>query len=234
MCGRFTLYTEFLKLIERFEVEFFLGEISQSYAPRYNIAPTQRILAVTEEGGKRILRTFRWGLIPFWAKEASMGNSFINARIESVLTKNSFKQSFVKRRCLILADGFYEWKREGRRKIPYYFFLPSREPFAMAGLWDRWQAPSGEEIFSCTIITREAAEEIRPIHDRMPLILPKGEEETWLDPASHALTPSQLQARFASLRTLPLQAHPVSTLVNSPQNESPQCIIPSDSQGSLF
>lgn len=231
MCGRYTLYTEFLKLIERFEIDWVPDQIGEDYKPRYNIAPTQKILAVTEEEGRRVIRAYHWGLIPSWAKDPSIGHSLINARIESVLTKNSFKQSFQRRRCLILADGFYEWKRaEGKR--PYYLTLPNREPFAMAGLWDRWQSPTGDLILSCTILTKNASEEIRPIHDRMPLILTKEEEEKWLSPISSS--PEAFHQHFADLPSPPMEATPVSTIVNSPKNDSPLCISSTYEQGSLF
>lgn len=231
MCGRYTLYTEFLKLIERFEIEAPPKELSGLYQPRYNIAPTQRVLAVQKQDGRRRLGLYRWGLIPFWAKEASIGTQQINARIESAAEKGSFKHSFLKRRCLILADGFYEWKKEGKEKIPYYFFAPDKQPFAMAGLWDRWISPEGEAVFSCTILTREAAGEVRSVHDRMPVILPREEEEGWL--SAWTDSPEEMTSRYASL-SFPLTATRVSRLVNAPANDSPRCVQPENEQGSLF
>ncbi|RME56459.1 MAG: SOS response-associated peptidase, partial [Deltaproteobacteria bacterium] len=179
MCGRFILTCP----LSEIEAHFDFDEIAASWEPRYNIAPSQPVLAIVqEEDGQRRLRTFRWGLIPAWAKDERIGNRLINARAESVGEKPSFRAAFRSRRCLILGNGFYEWKKAGTRKIPFLIQLASKEPFAMAGLWERWRAPDGEEVRSCTILTTDANEAIAPIHPRMPVILPRSAHGTWLDP----------------------------------------------------
>src|SRR3954447_18100484 len=187
MCGRFTLRTPLTVLAEQFLFE--LGELpaETQVSPRYNVAPTQTVAAVrADSSGKRQLALLRWGLIPSWAKDAKIASSLINARSETLAEKPAFRTALARRRCLILADGFYEWKKEGKQKLPYYFQLAGGQPLAFAGLWDRWRGPeaSGEEaVESCTIVTTTANELCGEFHDRMPVILRPTDYEVWLDPA---------------------------------------------------
>jgi putative SOS response-associated peptidase YedK len=178
MCGRFTLATNLGAIAKRFGVARFLD----GGAPRYNIAPTQPVIVVNDDGTRRLTQ-MQWGLIPSWAKDPAIGNRMINARAETVATKPAFRVALRKRRCLIPADGFYEWQPVGRRKQPVYITLKTREPFSFAGLWETWTAPDGQEVKSCTIITTDANALLKPIHDRMPVILTREAEGVWLNPA---------------------------------------------------
>lgn len=172
------------------------------------------------------LRLMRWGLVPAWAKEASIGHRMINARAETVAEKPSFRRAFESRRCLAPADGFYEWRKlEGSRaKIPMRFVLKSREPFAFAGLWDIWRKPDSGELRSFTIITTAANELLRPIHDRMPVILRPEDEEKWLDPGLS--DPNRLSSFLKTYPAEEMEAYEVSTRVNSPKNDDPACLTP--------
>lgn len=219
MCGRYTLASQLSFLEERFEFE--AGELAHS--PQYNIAPTQEVLVVTNDRDRQG-EFMRWGLIPSWAKDASMGNRMVNARAETVGERPSFRVALRKRRCLVLADGFYEWRRQVNRRIPMRIVLKSREPFAFAGLWEQWKAPSGQFIRSCTIITTTANALMEPIHDRMPVILPKEAESIWLD--SSIEDPGVLATLLGPYPAEEMDAYPVSTLVNSPRNSGPDCIEP--------
>jgi putative SOS response-associated peptidase YedK len=165
MCGRYTLRISVDSLVEAFEIE----EYPPSLNPSYNIAPTQEVAAVVEEDEKRKLEMLRWGLIPSWAKDPAIGNKMINARAETVSEKPSFRKAFKVRRCLILADGFYEWQKTDNGKQPYHIKMQDDSPFAFAGLWETWK--NGEEIRSCTIITTDANDLMGEIHHRMPVIL---------------------------------------------------------------
>jgi putative SOS response-associated peptidase YedK len=177
MCGRYVRYTPVLELITRFGAERLSPNLPES---SYNIAPTHEIVIINSEGVKQIVPA-RWGLVPSWAKEPSIGNRMINARAETITKKPAFRHAFTKQRCLVPANGFYEWKTEGKRKIPMYFTVGSKEVFAFAGLYNVWTSPSGETLYTCTIITTEANEVVRPYHDRMPVILPRDKEGLWLD-----------------------------------------------------
>jgi putative SOS response-associated peptidase YedK len=201
----------------RFGVARFLEEVG----PRYNIAPTQTVIVVADDG-TRHLTQMRWGLIPSWAKDPAIGNRMINARAETVATKPAFRVALRKRRCLIPADGFYEWHPIGRRKQPIYISLKSREPFSFAGLWEAWTAPDGQEIKTCTIITCEANEVLKPIHDRMPVILTPEAETVWLDPTIQ--DPERLLPLLVPYPADEIEAYPVSTTVNNPAHDIPQCI----------
>ncbi len=181
MCGRFVLAANLTTVAQRLGVPKPTAE-SAAWIPHFNIAPTKAVIVVGDDG-TRYLTGMRWGLIPSWAKDPSIGNQMFNARAETVATKPAFRAALRKRRCLVIADGFYEWQQGGRGKQPVYIVLKSREPFGFAGLWDNWTSPDGEEIKSCTIITTEANELLKPIHDRMPVILNRNEEAIWLDPA---------------------------------------------------
>ncbi len=164
-----------------------------------------------------------WGLIPSWAKDPSIGNKMINARAETLLEKPSFKRLVGKRRCLVLTDGFYEWRKEGKRKVPMRMLLKTRELFAFAGLWDRWKKPDGNEFQSFTIITIDANDLLRPIHDRMPVILGRDGEEKWLNP--DLKDPSELLPLLKPYPSELMEAYDVSPLVNSPRNDRPECIL---------
>ena len=231
MCGRFTLIAwdeveqRFLPagsgmsvIRERF------SESGANPAPRYNIAPTQRILTITNDGQSKIPQPMRWGLIPSWAKDTSVGSRMINARAETLAERPSFRAAFRRRRCLVVADSFYEWKRRGRARTPMRISLKSGQLFAFAGLWESWTSPGGHRILSCAIITTAANHFIAPIHDRMPVILPPDAESAWLDPnLQDTATLSILLTPYPSdLMT----AYEVSSLVNSPANDVPECITP--------
>ena len=221
MCGRFTLRTSPREVAELFEVP---GPVQLTL--RYNIAPTQSIAAVRQsEAGVRELATLRWGLIPSWAKDASLGGSLCNARAEGISTKPAFRSAFKKRRCLIPADGFYEWQKldaSGRKKQPYYITL-EEGLFAFAGLWEFWKSPDGG-VESCTLITTEPNELMTPIHDRMPVILPRAAWPLWLDPAVQE--PDVLTGLLQPYPAERMRVTPVSTLVNSARNEHPDCLRP--------
>lgn len=216
MCGRYTLITDMNKIAEHFGVEPI-----PAATPRYNIAPTQDIVAILKNGDAH-LSTLRWGLIPAWAKDESIGSRMINARAETLAEKPSFKSLLRGKRCMIVADGFYEWKAEGKSKVPMYISLQDNQPFAFAGLWDLWKAPDGRQIQSCTIITTEPNELMASIHNRMPAILRPGAYEDWLNPQlrdEHVLT-HWLQPYPADL----MKARPVSRLVNNPKNDSAELL----------
>jgi putative SOS response-associated peptidase YedK len=176
MCGRFALVSEAAAIAETFA----LRDSSYDFKPDWNITPGQHIGAVIHREGRNSLVSFLWGLIPSWAKDPSIGNKLINARAETIDVKPSFRNAFSKRRCLIVADGFYEWKKDGTKKVPLYFHLKSKEPFGLAGLYETWTSPDKKEIRSCAIITTEANKLIAPIHDRMPVIVPKKHEQVWI------------------------------------------------------
>jgi len=176
MCGRFVLISDLSIISEYFNIQ----EASASFTPNWNVSPGQHIPAVIRQGDKNILASFLWGLIPFWAKDPSVGAKLINARAETVNEKPSFKNAFQKRRCLIIADGFYEWKKDGNKKIPYYVYLKSEKPCGFAGLYESWISPEKKQVDTCTIITTAANEVVHPIHGRMPVIIPKEQEEIWL------------------------------------------------------
>jgi len=219
MCGRFTLTTDSKKLSEAF-TEF---EIPEDLVPRYNVAPSQPV-AVVANNGQHKLEFFQWGLIPAWAKDPGIGNRMINARAETLAEKPSFKNAYRRRRCLVLADGFYEWKKEAhtKTKTPMYVRLVSGKPFAFAGLWEYWHNGDGSEILSCTIITTNPNELMAEIHNRMPVILAPEAYERWLDPAERH--PEQLGDLLKPYPTAQMTAYPVSRVVNSPRNDSPDCI----------
>lgn len=219
MCGRFTLSQPTDAIASAFN----LPEIP-SLEPRYNIAPTQSIPAIllTPEQNERQLQMLHWGLIPAWAKDASISAKLINARSETASDKPSFKSALKRRRCLIIADGFYEWQRQDGKKQPYYFRLESGQPFAFAGLWENWRSPDGEAIASCTILTTEANDLLRPIHDRMPVILDAKDYDTWLD--LEIQQPELVQPLLHPYPANLMSSYAVSTKVNNPKNNTPECI----------
>lgn len=221
MCGRFTLRTPAAQVARQ------LGLLeAPQYALRYNIAPTQPVGVVRGgSGGTRQWAAMRWGLVPSWAKDLAIGNRMINARAETVAEKPAFRSAFRRRRCLVVADGFYEWRRAGSKKLPYYIQLPDGEPFAFAGLWERWTG-AGEPVESCTIITTSANETMAALHDRMPVILSASDYDVWLDSELTEPAPlRQLLLPFADELTLT----PVSTWVNNPRHEGPECLAPDES-----
>ena len=220
MCGRYSLKADISQLALRFE--FAADDVV--HEPAYNIAPTQQVLTVTNDG-ERKAEYMRWGLIPSWAKDAKIGYRMINARGETVAEKPSFRTALRKRRCLILADGFYEWQKlGGKQKRPMRVTLKSNEPFAFAGLWETWKDPEGELVNSCTIITTSANELLSPIHDRMPVILPQEQESFWLDKAID--NPVALTSAIAPYPDSELEAFEVSPLVNNTRNKGPEVMVP--------
>jgi putative SOS response-associated peptidase YedK len=218
MCGRYNLFTELKLIAERFEI-FHTEQLE--LLPRYNIAPSQDVLAITSEEGQNSASLFRWGLIPSWAKDPKIGYKMINARSESILEKPTFKRLIKRNRCLIPADGFYEWKLEGKQKQPYHIQLKSKEPFAFAGLYDEW-LHEGKTTFTCTIITTDANEMMRDIHQRMPVILTREMEKEWL---SHDnLGDSQVRELLTQYDSSEMLAYPISTIVNNARNEGAEII----------
>jgi putative SOS response-associated peptidase YedK len=216
MCGRYTLRTAPEQLGLPFGIEHV-----PAITPRFNIAPTQDILTVRDAGDGPAAAMMRWGLIPSWAKDASIGSKMINARADTVAEKPAFRTALKRRRCLIVADGFYEWQKlDAKRKQPWYFTLPEDEPFAFAGLWECWKSPNGP-LETATIITTTANDVLAPMHYRMPVILPPETYARWLDPLADG---------GASIQNLlrpydgPMEARPVSTQVNSPRNEGPALV----------
>lgn len=221
MCGRFSLGVSAATLAAQFD----LGD-RPDWSPRYNLAPTQDTLTVLRRSpeGRRECRRMRWGLIPAWAKDPAIGSKLINARAETVANKPAFRQALRKRRSLVLADAFYEWEAQGRRKQPWCIRRKDGAPFAFAGLWDRWHDPKGRDVESCTILTTTANALIRPFHHRMPVILLPENYDPWLDVA--AADSDRILAFLQPAATEEFTAYPVSPLVNNPANDSPRCIEP--------
>lgn len=217
MCGRFTLRSKASDVAKAFSL------LDVPELPlRYNIAPTQAVPIVRlGDDGNRSLALAHWGLIPSWADDPAIGNRMINARADTVATKPSFRTAFKKRRCLLVADGFYEWQKTDGKKQPYYIRLKDGAPFGFAGLWERWER-DGKAIESCAIITTDANELMEPIHNRMPVIISPDAYEVWLDPA--AQEPERLQRLLSPYPAAELTAYPVSTVVNNPRNEQASCI----------
>ncbi|BAY77695.1 hypothetical protein NIES25_41630 [Nostoc linckia NIES-25] len=221
MCGRFTLNQSVEALAKVFDVQ----ELPD-LAAEYNIAPTQKVASVLQnpESKKREFQQLHWGLIPSWAKDPGIGAKTINARAETVAEKPAFRSAFKNRRCLVLADGFYEWQRQQGKKQPFYFRLQDGQLFAFAGLWERWHSPTNEEIISCTILTTAANELLQPIHERMPVILDPQDYDLWLD--SQVQTPQTLQQLLRPYPAQAMTAYAVSTLVNNSRHNSRECIMP--------
>jgi putative SOS response-associated peptidase YedK len=218
MCGRFTLKTNPRKLAE----EFLLGE-TPVWEPRFNIAPTQDVAAVrlSAPGGKREFVRLRWGLVPAWATDVSIGNRMINGQAETATEKPAFRSAIKARRCLVLADGFYEWAKVPGGKQPYYFQMRDGRSFAFAGLWERWEK-GGEPLETCTLLTTSANKVVGQFHERMPLILEPADYDLWLDTSQKSA--QSIQPLLRPLRDDALEAYPVSRLVNSPTNEDPRCV----------
>jgi len=221
MCGRFTLTADPKTITEAFSGV----TVPEQLSPRYNVAPSQPIAVIANNAPDRV-EFFQWGLIPSWAKDPAIGNKMINARGETLGEKPSFKAPYKRRRCLVLSDGFYEWRKQpgSKTKTPMYIKLQSGEPFAFAGLWEAWSSPEGDRLLSCTIITTSPNELMADIHNRMPVILPPEAYDRWLDPAERK--PADLNDLLKPYPADPMTAYAVSTLVNNPRNDSPACIEP--------
>ena len=244
MCGRFVSSSPPDELAKYFDVDLVSEQVLE---PSYNVAPTDDIYVITARGGARRLDAFHWGLIPFWADDVSVGNKMINARAEGIAEKGAYKRAFRKRRCLIPADGFYEWKKVPgqKKKQPYFIHRADGEPFAFAGLWELWRPPDKrderdtEPLRSCTIITGAPNEVIADIHDRMPVILPPSAWDRWLDPEYDDV--DALEGLLVPAPARILELHPVSTLVSNVRENGPALIEEADpgsaaeaSQGSLL
>jgi len=224
MCGRFTLHHSADELAARFDAQPTLPDIE----PRYNIAPSQPLAAVIQAtpDGPRQIEALHWGLIPFWAKDPAIGNRMINARAETLAEKPAFRHALTRRRCLIPADGFYEWRKEGGKSQPFHIRISTGDLFAFAGLWETWKRPDdGQTLRSCTIITVPANPLMAPIHDRMPAILRPHDEARWLDTA-HLRDPNDLLDLLGPYEDDVMEAYAVSKLVNAPVNDDPACIEP--------
>lgn len=220
MCGRFAQFTPLSELMEEFEIDQNLSDA----APSYNISPGQEISVIVIDNGKKIVK-MKWGLIPSWSKDMIGAYKMINARAETITEKPSFRTSFKKRRCLILADGFYEWRTDGKEKIPVYVRLKNGEPFALAGVYDFWKSPQGKIIGSCAIITTEANDVFRSVHNRMPVSIRKKDRELWFDfTQDEQMILPFLEAPAAD----EIEFHEVSRDVNSPAINNPDLIKPSN------
>jgi putative SOS response-associated peptidase YedK len=225
MCGRFVRKST----ITVIEDEFDIYEVQWASEPSYNIAPSQDVACVIGNGGNRLVK-FRWGLVPFWAKDPSIGYKMINARAETLAQKRSFARSFKKRRCLVVADGFYEWRKlaEGKRKVPMYVHLRKERPFGFAGLYENWKAKDGTILQTCTIITTRPNELLMPIHNRMPAIIAAGKRNIWLD--KEVQDPEMLMPLLTPYDSGEMDAYEVSKKVNSPTYNEPDCIKPASNE----
>ena len=217
MCGRFTLRSSPRAVAEAF------GLPDAPLFPRYNIAPTQSVAAIQWQDGARHLNFLRWGLVPFWAKDVSIGSRMINARADTVAEKPAYRAAFKKRRCLILADGFYEWDQESKPKQPYYIRMKDERSFAIAGLYEHWDKGL-EPVNSCAMITTDANSVLSGFHDRMPVILAPDDYDLWLDPEFEGK--EKLLSLLRPFDPDEMTAYPVSTVVNNARNESPDCVQP--------
>lgn len=219
MCGRFALFATSEELARHFGLA---EAVAEALPPHYNVTPGQAVAVVRERDGVRRLDFLKWGLVPFWAKDASIGQRLINARLDSVASKPSFREAFTRRRCLIAASGFYEWGEavQGRRRP---FFVRGRgEPLlAFAGLWERWRAPDGRTLETCVIVTTDANSTLAPIHERMPVLVAREDQARWLDPCTSAAEAAEIAARAPQLDTWP-----VSLAVNDPRNDDAALIEP--------
>jgi putative SOS response-associated peptidase YedK len=231
MCGRFTLTSTPEELARRFGLA-----ARPAVTPRYNIAPGQPVLAVrSDDAGARSAAPLRWGLVPAWSAAPDPGARWINARVETLAMKPAFREAFRLRRCLVPADGFYEWADHGGFRQPYRIALPGGGLFAFAGLWERWRDPQGAALESCAIVTTDASSGLRRLHDRMPLVLPDADFAAWLSPAQHDV--DALAALLARARDPGFVHHPVSERVNSPRHDDAECaapVAPAPRQESLF
>lgn len=220
MCGRFAFYSPHEAMVRLFGVA-----ATPEVEPRWNIAPTQYIATVREPGGPREVAMLYWGLVPSWATEKSIGARMINARSETLAEKPSFRHAFRRRRCLILADGYYEWQRSGAVKQPYFISFEDGQPFGMAGLWERWRDPvTGGPLESCCIVTTTPASTVAHVHDRMPVIVAPEAYDEWLDPKNEAT--DRLARLFEPCPRTDLRARPVSRRVNDARNQGAELVEP--------
>ena len=221
MCGRFVGYRSLDELKNIFPIDQSACEVTANY----NVAPSQEILAIFNHQGENWLDKFHWGLVPFWAKDPSIGNRMINARAETIAENPSFRNAFKQRRCLIIADGFYEWQGPKGQKQPMFITLCDKKPFAFAGLWETWSKKDPETLYkSCTIITTEACEAVREIHHRMPVIIKPEAYKFWLNPNNQDV--NALKNILEKELLTDLVSHPVSKQVNSTRNNDASCIDP--------
>lgn len=218
MCGRFSLRVEMEELLNYYG----LVQSSYVYTPRYNIAPGQLITALLDSNGERRIGPLSWGLVPSWASDERIGNKMINARAETLSEKPAFRQSFSRRRCIIPADGYYDWKKD--TKAPYRITLSDQAIFSLAALYDTWISSDGSKLHTCTIITAESNDLLLPIHDRMPVILPREHHDLWLDRSITDIT--LLQPLLIPLPSEQMTAYPVSPMVGNVKNDVPACIEP--------
>lgn len=224
MCGRYVIASSPALLAERFEaVEVRIPDVE----PDYNVTPRTEVPVVAVREEHRVLDLVRWGLVPSWAKDLSVGDRMINARAETVATKPAYKRAFAKRRCILPVDGFYEWRKfaDRKQKQPYFIFGRDREPLAFAGLWELWRDPNdddAEKLRTCLLITTTANDRMRPVHDRMPVILPEARWGEWLDPDNHDT--ERLSQQLVPAPEDVLDMYPVSTAVNRPANNGPELI----------
>jgi len=216
MCGRFVRECSIPDIAGEFGVE----EPPFDQPPSYNVAPGQSIPVIIRNGKKKLV-SCKWGFIPSWAKDPKTGYRMINARAETVAEKPAFRSAYKNARALVPASGFYEWKKEGSKKAPFYIRLKSRNHFAFAGLYSIWTSPGGEQVCTCTILTTDANQLLVPVHDRMPVIIRKGDEDRWLAPPD---TKNDLQSLLTPYESEDMECYSVSQLVNSPANNSPECI----------
>ncbi len=219
MCGRYVLTAD----TDTIQLAFDLENVPQVHTARFNIAPSQPIAAITNEDPKT-LTFLKWGLIPSWSKDPKMGSKMINARSESAPEKPAFRAAFKRRRCLIPADGFFEWQKRGSSKVPMFIHMDDYSVFAFAGLWEIWYSPEGDEIRTATILTTEPNDLMKSIHDRMPVILPREHYEVWLAPGDQKA--DDLRPLMKPFDASRMAAYAVSTFVNSPANDSPETIEP--------
>ena len=220
MCGRFALTLDPTDLQEAFPEYIF----PKNVVPHFNIAPSQPILALPNDG-TNLVDFFTWGLIPSWAKDPSIGYHMINARAETLAEKPAFRSAYKYHRCLIFTNGFFEWQaRPGTKgKVPHFIHMKNGEPFAFAGLWERWQSPDGSEVLSTAIITTEPNTLVSPIHNRMPVILPRNSFPLWLDTCP--VPPEELKSLLIPYSAEAMESYTISTLVNTPANDRPEIIV---------
>lgn len=234
MCGRFTLHHSTQEVAERFAAQQVLFPLEN----RYNIAPGQAIPVIANStlAGARWMEAMKWGLVPFWAKDAEIGNRLINARAETIAEKPAYKQALKRRRCILPSDGFYEWQAQSSGpRLPYHIRLRDGELFGFAGLWEEWEAPDSSPLRTCTLITVEPNELMAPIHNRMPAILRREDEDAWLD--SELKDTDSIVALLKSYPAKSMEAFPVSRRVNAPQNDDElniEPVVEENEQGSLF
>ncbi|MBO0960229.1 SOS response-associated peptidase [Neobacillus sp. MM2021_6] len=221
MCGRFTLTATIEEIMDRFDIQSFLEE--ELYSPSFNIAPSQAVIAVINDGTRNRMGFLKWGLVPPWAKDMSIGHKMINARAETITEKPSFRNAFKKKRCLVIADSFFEWKRqEDQSKTPMRIKLKSDELFAMAGIWECWKSQDGKALYTCSVITTGPNELMKSIHDRMPVIVKREDEKMWLDPSLSDY--DKLESLLVPFDDHLMESYEVSPLVNSPKNNRPELI----------